>query len=102
MWRNGVVMAIRDIPATGIVAMDIVAPMVIHMGVTTEGTAPTTTGPITGAIITDTHMVDTTAGIEGSGLASIKLRTEEEVRPKRAGVEAPAIMSPLLPNFIRM
>src|SRR5215813_7323573 len=30
------------------------------------------------------------------------LRTEEGVRPKRAGVGAPAIMSPLLPDFIRM
>ena len=85
MWRNGVVMAIRDIPATGIVAMairdipatgivamamDIVATMAIQiMAGTTEGT----TGLIPEAIIMDTRMVATTAGsIESSGLVSIK------------------------------
>jgi len=105
MWRNTVVMAIRDIPATGIVAMamdivattdilatDIVATTVILMVGTTEGTVPTTTGLIPEAIM-DTHMVATTVGIiEDSGLASVT-KTEEERGPKRAGVEAPTIVA---------
>ena len=90
MWRNTVVMAIRDIPATGIVAMamdivamDIVATMAILIMVgTIEGTTTHTIGLITEAIM-DTHMVATTAGIiEGSGLASV-IKTEEERGPKR-------------------
>ena len=90
MWRNGVVMAIRDIPATGIVAMamDIVATMAIQiMAGTTEGT----TGLIPEAIIMDTRMVATTADIsEDSGFASVS-KMGEECGSKRAGVEAPAM-----------
>ena len=98
MWRNTVVMAIRDTPATGTVAMDmdivamgIVATMaILIMEGTTEGTTTHTTGLITEAIM-DTRMVATTADIsEDSGLASVS-KTEEERGPKRAGVEAPAI-----------
>jgi len=95
MWRNGVVMAIKDIPATGtgIVAMDIVATTaILIMGGTTEGTTAHTTGLITGAIMA-THMVATTQGLmEDSGLASVT-KTEEERGPKRAGVEAPTIVA---------
>jgi len=98
MWRNGVVMAIKDIPATDIVAMamDIVATgivattaILIMVGTTEDGTTTHITGLITEAI-TDTHMVATTAGIiESSGLTSIKdgRRRQAEAR----GVEAPAI-----------
>jgi hypothetical protein len=80
MWRNTVVMAIRDIPATGIVAMgmDIVAMGIVAtmailiMEGTIEGTTTHTTGLIPEAIM-DTRMVATTAGIiESSGLVSIK------------------------------
>jgi hypothetical protein len=84
-------MAIRDIPATGIVAMamdivamDIVATMAILIMVgTIEGTTTHTIGLITEAIM-DTRMVAaTTAGIiEESGLASV-IKTEEERGPKR-------------------
>jgi len=112
MWRNGVVMAIRDIPATGIVAMatdivattdilamDIVATTVILMvGTTEEGTTTNTTGLITEAIM-DTHMVATTVGIiEDSGLASVT-KTEEERGPKRAGVGGAGNVSPLILSF---
>ena len=84
MWRNGVVTGIRDIPATGIVAMDmdIVAttaiPIIGGMGGIPEGiTAPTTTGLITGAIMA-THMAATTTGLMGdSGMATVT-KTEEE------------------------
>ena len=92
MWRNGVVMAIRDIPATGTVAMDIVATMaILIMGGTTEGTTTPTTGLITGAIMAATHMVATTRGLmEDSGLGSVT-KTEEERGPRRAELEAPAM-----------
>src|SRR5215470_4843414 len=94
MWRNGVVMAIRDIQATGIVAMamDIVATMAIQiMAGTTEGTTTHTTGLIPEAIIMDTRMVATTADIsEDSGFASVS-KMGEECGSKRAGVEAPAM-----------
>jgi hypothetical protein len=107
MWRNGVVTVIRDIPATGIVAMDIVAttaiPIIGGMGGTTEGTTtPTTTGLITGAFMA-THMVATTVAtttglMEDSGLASVT-KTEEERGPKRAGVRGASNMSPLILSF---
>jgi hypothetical protein len=106
MWRNGVVMAIRDIPATGIVAMamDIVATgivatmaILIMVGTTEEGTTTNITGLITEAI-TDTHMVATTAGIiESSGLASIKdgRRRQAEARGSRGASN----LSPLILSF---
>jgi hypothetical protein len=101
MWRNTVIMATGNvattvIPATGIVAMGIVA-----MGIPTGGTTEVITGLITGATIMATHMVATTAGIIKVPVWLL-LRTEEEGRSRRAGVEAPAIMSLLLLNFIRM
>jgi hypothetical protein len=103
MWRNTVVMAIRDTPATGTVAMDmdIVAMGIVAMGIvatmailimegTTEGTTTPTTGLITEAIM-DTRMVATTADIsEDSGFASVS-ETGEECGSKRAEAEAPAI-----------
>src|SRR4029453_12860219 len=87
MWGNGVVLGIKDIPATGIVAtgivaMDIVAttaiPIIGGMGGIPGGTtAPTTTGLITGAIMA-THMEATTTGLMGdSGLATV-IKAEEE------------------------
>src|SRR5215813_3662293 len=99
MWRNGVVMAIRDIPATGIVAMDmdiVATTAILIMGGTTEGTPAHTTGLITGAIMA-TRMVATTVAttqgiMEDSGMASVT-KTEEERGPKRAGVEASAIVA---------
>ena len=103
MWRNTVVMAIRDIQATGIVAMairgiqatgivamamDIVATMAILIMVSTteEDTTTNTIGLITEAIM-DTHMVvATTAGIiEGSGLASIKDGRRRQAEERGSG-----------------
>ena len=105
MWRNTVVMAIRDIQATGIVAMairdiqatgivamamdmDIVATMAILTMVSTteEDTTTNTIGLITEAIM-DTHMVvATTAGIiEGSGLASIKNGKRRQAEERGSG-----------------
>src|SRR6266540_4143584 len=100
MWRNGVVMAMGDIVAT-----DTVATMVILLmeAITGEGTIVPTTGLITEAIMA-THMVATTAGIninEDSGLAS-GTKTEEDCRPKRAGVEAPAMCRLYFRASIRM
>ena len=99
MWRNGVVMAIRDIPATGIVAtgivaMDIVATTAIliigDMVGTTVGTTALTTGLITGVIMA-THMVATTTGLmEDSGLASVTKRKKSAERSARES-EAPAM-----------
>jgi len=91
-----------DILATDTVATDTVATMVILLMevITGEGTIVPTTGLITEAIMA-THMVATTGGIninEDSGLAS-GTKAEEDCGPKRAGVEAPAIMSPLILSF---
>ena len=97
MWRNTVIMAIRDTPAT-----DIVAITDIHMGVITgEGTIVHTIDLITEVIMATRMVVAITGMAEDFGSASAS-KMKKERRPKRAGVEAPAIMSPLLPNFVRM
>src|SRR5262245_33382259 len=105
-WRNGVDMAIRDIPATGIVAT-----MVTLMEVITgEGTiipTTTTTGLITGAIMAIHHMaihhIDTTAGPMDSGSAAIiKNRKRIRAEARGSGGVSNYAMSPLLPDFVRM
>ena len=105
-WRNGVAMAIRDIPATGIVDTGIVATMDILMEVITgEGTIipiTTTTGLITGVIMAihmDTGLMDT--GLMDSGSASV-IKNRKRIRAEARGSGGVRNMSPLLPDFVRM